>query len=100
MTDPRRAARVWLAVAVATLWAVSVGSHQEDVPEASLFPTQAFSKPAGRRRCGTRRRLVSLLRWGVNAILTAVIQHSPLPLGSLIPDSWPRDSLQILAPVT
>ena len=31
MTDPKRAERLWLGIAVATLWLVSVGSQKEDL---------------------------------------------------------------------
>ncbi len=38
MTDPDRAARLWLAVAVATLWLLSVGGAAEaSVPESTLL---------------------------------------------------------------
>ena len=34
MRDPERAARLWLAVAVATLWLLSVGGvAEDDIPE-------------------------------------------------------------------
>ena len=39
MTDPQRAARLWLAVAVATVWLLSVGGLAEDtIPESPLWP--------------------------------------------------------------
>ena len=37
MTQPDRAARLWLAVAVATLWLLSVGGQAEEtIPESTL----------------------------------------------------------------
>ena len=39
MTNPQRAARLWLAVAVATLWLLSVGGMAgETIPESTLLP--------------------------------------------------------------
>jgi len=51
MTDPQRAERLWLAIAVATLWLVSVGgkadgryTHSGLPPSQHLLPTSAISK--------------------------------------------------------
>ena len=37
MVDPARAERLWLAIAVATLWAVSVGGEVDATLEAEQF---------------------------------------------------------------
>jgi hypothetical protein len=100
MTDPDRVERLWLALAVASLWGLSVGTQREDAPEAwelacSASPAGRPSRP--RRRSGTRRRALSLLRRGVSAICGAIVQHRPLPLGWLLPDPWPRSSPPQLA---
>src|SRR5215470_4806378 len=52
MSDPQRAARLWLAVAVATLWLLSVGGMAEDtLPVSTLLPlTEADGPPARQRR--------------------------------------------------
>jgi hypothetical protein len=90
MTDPARAARLWLAVAVATLWLVRVGGEvEDDIPDGTLLDlTPAL---AGRRRSrrATRLRLVSLFRLGWAAILAALLRHAPLPQGVFRPDPWP-----------
>lgn len=52
MTDPERATRLWLAIAVATLWVVSVGSQVEDALPASSFDDLPASHVA--RRGSTR----------------------------------------------
>src|SRR5215831_13293142 len=46
MCDPHRAARLWLAVAVATLWLLSVGGLAQDtLPESTLLPLTAADVP-------------------------------------------------------
>ena len=103
MTDPRRAERLWLAVSVATLWLVSVGSEAEDnaaipegvIPEIVDFLVQPNTKR--RMRKATKLRLVSVFRRGWITILVSFIRHDPLPLGRFIPEPWPMfpfESLQ------
>src|SRR5437016_11856049 len=61
MTKPERAARLWLAVAVATLWLLSVGGEAEETIPCSTMPYLTALVPAPRRtRRGTRNRLLSL----------------------------------------
>ena len=90
MTDPGRAARLSLAVAVATLWLVSVGGVAEDALAQStvLDVTAVLGMPRCQRRA-TRLRLVSVFRRGWSTILVALLQHEPRPVGRLIPDPWP-----------
>ena len=38
MTDPVRASRLWLAVAVATIWLLSVGGEGDETIPESTFP--------------------------------------------------------------
>lgn len=89
MSDPQRAARLWLAVAVATLWLLSVGGAAEDripVGTLPLLPTNFLSLP--RQRQATRLRLVSVFRQGWIAILVALLNHQRLPIGRFIPEPW------------
>jgi hypothetical protein len=74
MTAPERAARLWLAIAVATLWVVSVGGEAEaTLPASSLdaLPTLHVARQRTQRR--TRPRLLSCFRCGVLTILVALI---------------------------
>ena len=76
MTDPARAARHWLAMAVATLWVVSVGGQVDLAqPPASILPFLPILRPRH------RPRLLSCFRQGLLSILVALIDHRPLPFG-------------------
>lgn len=82
MTDPDRAARHWLTIAVATLWVVSVGGQAEaERSAATLDPLEHApkSQPA-------QPRLLSCFRQGILKIRTALIKQNPLPFGRFFPD--------------
>jgi hypothetical protein len=73
MTRPERAERLWLVMAVATLWVLSVGGaadaqHTEQTPD------------------GKPLRALSCFRQGLNQIHVANDNAEPLPLGRFIPD--------------
>jgi hypothetical protein len=89
-TQPDRAARLWLAVAVATWWWRSVGGEADATLPAStvLDVTARIPQPARTRRA-TRRRLVSVFRRGWPLSLVAVLDQAPLPLGRFVPAPWP-----------
>jgi hypothetical protein len=90
MTDPGRASRLWLAVAVATLWLVRVGSEVEDtIPESTLLSLVTIDLKPQRQRQATRLRLVSVFRRGWVALLGALLDDAPLPSGRFQPDPWP-----------
>jgi hypothetical protein len=93
MTDPERASRLWLAVAVATLWLLSVGGEAElldaTVP-ASTLPDVTQALALGRRqRRATRLRVVSVFRRGLALIWAALLNRTPLPTGRFVPEPWP-----------
>ena len=91
MTDPQRAARLWLAVAVATLWLLSVGGMAEDtVPESTLLPLADADCLPSRSRRATQLRLVSVFRQGWITILVALLNQRRLPLGRFVPEPWPQ----------
>ena len=90
MTHPARAARLWLAVAVATLWLVSVGGVAEDaIASSTVLDVTAVLGAQRRQRRATRLRLVSVFRRGWITILVALLRHEPLPPGRLQPEPWP-----------
>src|SRR5919109_1266470 len=93
MTQPERAARLWLAVAVATLWLLSVGGEAEETIPASTVPDLTALVPGQpRTRRATRLRLVSVFRRGWNLILVALLDQAPLPMGRFVPEPWPAVS--------
>jgi hypothetical protein len=80
MTDAGRAARLWLAVAVATLWLLSVGGAADDaVPASTLHDVTGLALGRLRSRRATRLRLVSVFRQGWNTILVALLRQQQFP---------------------
>jgi hypothetical protein len=90
LRDPDRAARLWLAVAVATLWWLSVGgAADETIPSSTRLDVTALCPGRTRTRRATRLRLVSVLRQGWVALWVALLRQEPLPEGHLVPEPWP-----------
>ena len=90
MTDPARASRLWLAIAVATLWVVSVGGEADASQPASTLESLPELHVA--RRTATQRsqpRLQSCFAQGLQLIFVALLKAEPLPLGQFIPEVWP-----------
>ena len=82
MTDPARAERVWLPMALCTFKLLAVGDAIEQ--DASL-PIWGSSTPTLLRHRATR-----LVRLGWLALRAAHVTARPLPrITSLSPDSWP-----------
>jgi hypothetical protein len=87
MTDAERAARLWLALAVATLWLLSVGEEAAaDIPESTL-PELPANQLHPRRRDGWP--LVSVSRRGRAFLLAILLSDQPLPRGHFTPAPWP-----------
>ena len=112
MTEPQRAERLWLAIAVATLYLVSIGGQAEaDLPASSLPPLDEITSNAHTENNLTLNsgessfdeprlkhpnseytnptRLLSCFRRGFLIILASVIKGMPLPRGRFIPDFSP-----------
>ncbi len=85
MTNPERAERLWLALAVATLWVISTGDAlEQDV----VLPVIRDLSP--RQDARPRPRLVRLFRLGHLGLLAAAVLGQPLPLPTrLSPASLP-----------
>src|SRR5215470_12240668 len=78
MTQPARAARLWLAVAVATLWLLSVGGEADaTIPASTVLAVTALAPQPVRTRRATRLRLVRVLRRGWDLILVALLDQAP-----------------------
>lgn len=98
MTDPRRAERLWLALALATWWCLAVGGEAEaDVPVETVpaVPGKARrSVPGSGRQQKGRWRLVGALLRGHSLILAALLLWQPLPWGRGKPEPWPEMPIQ------
>jgi len=94
MLDPQRAERLWLALAVSTLWVVGVGSQAE----VSRPPTQLDRLPprhvarqtAGRGTKGPRGRELSCVTRGRLCLVAAVYLGETWPQAALWPEAWPQ----------
>jgi len=92
MTDPQRAERLWLAMAVATLWVVSVGCQAEVSQPVAVLDDLPLLHIA-RRRVGTERaqgRVLSCFRRGRLLLVAALINRQSLPVGQIVPEPWPK----------
>ncbi len=67
------------------------GAHPPAPARPRLDVTDALIGQRRPRRA-TRRRVVSLLHRGWITILVALLEQAPLPLGTLLPEPWPRVS--------
>jgi hypothetical protein len=95
MNDPERVARLGVALAVASLWMLSVGSevdellHDEGLPDLYGLLQQSARTP--------RQRQVRVLRLGLLWVVVRLLQGNNVPLPRrLIPEPWP----QALPPAT
>jgi hypothetical protein len=98
MTDPARATRLWLVLALAHLWMMSVGGEAEIDAGDLLAPVLAPHYPAT-----TAPRSLSCLNRGWLRIIVALLTQRPLPLGRFWPEPWPtlpfnRTMLDFLMP--
>jgi hypothetical protein len=89
MTDPTRATRLWLVLALAHLWTVSLADEAQPSLALPLAPP--------------RTRALSCLNQGWLRILIAIVTHQPLPRGRFCPLPWPalpfsRSILDLLMP--
>jgi hypothetical protein len=90
-TDPGRAARVWLALAIANLWMVTLGSQLETGPTAEIADLPDLSPILASTLKTSRRRRIRLFRLGWLWLLVQLITAQPLPLPrQLVPEPWPE----------
>jgi hypothetical protein len=90
MVDPERATRFWLAIAVATLWVLSVGGEADaNIPASSLDALPENHIARCRAPKDPHVRLLSCFHRGVMIIIMALIAQRQLPLGRFIPEPWP-----------
>lgn len=90
MRDPRRAERLWLAMAVATLWTVSVGGQAEarrSLPVAADLPTTRIARQQPRSQ--QRPRTLSCFRRGRLALIATLTVGQEPPQGRFLPEPRP-----------
>jgi hypothetical protein len=85
MDDPARAERLWLAIAIATWWLLSVGGEAEAGIAVATFP----AIPGSPRQQAHHWRLVGIFRHGWSLIMAALFEHRALPVGKACPEPWP-----------
>ena len=116
MSDPKRAERLWLAIAVAMLWLVCVGGEADAQLEVSSLKsvvesqhiaesdpqTEGHDEPEGPSDSASQKnaiphadttrppRVLSCFRRGFLTILAAVFKGEALPIGRFIPDAFGR----------
>ena len=117
MTDPGRAERLWLVLAVATLYVVAIGGEADEAEFADATAPEpadqsARSNPGrrpargGRRRTGdaaerpvrareprrrpsgTKRRLVGIFAQGLAVLVSLLVGGHELPRPSWRPEAW------------
>ncbi len=85
-----RASRLWLAMAVAMLWVLSVGGEADArllAGSLEALPERQVARRLLRR--GSRPRLVSCFARGIALIVGTLLMGQPLPLGQSLPEPWP-----------
>ena len=89
MSDPARASRIWLAMALATLWMITIGSQLELGPSEQMPELPDLRVLLGLK--GKRRpRTLRLFRLGWLYLLVQLIQGQEIPLPKrLVPEPWP-----------
>ncbi|MBT9096125.1 hypothetical protein KFZ76_19570 [Methylovulum psychrotolerans] len=88
MDDPARAERLWMAIAIATWWLLSVGGEAEAGADTPLDIKEP-SVPGAARRQGKRWRMVGIFQHGWSLIVAALLNHQLLPVKPGRPEAWP-----------
>ncbi len=87
--------RLWLAMAVAQLWTVSVGCQAEEEqrqkPLGESLPVKHIARRRRKRPAGQppERRLSCVVR-GRLGLVAALFTAEILPCGRLLPEAWPQ----------
>lgn len=94
--DPKRAERHWLAIAIATLWQVSVGGQVDaNLPISSLDELPPTHIARRNFKNSVLHRCLSCFRRGFLVIKAAILNRLPLPQGGFFPEPWPSFTPQL-----
>jgi hypothetical protein len=85
-SDPDRAARHWLVLAIATLWTVAVGTRVEDAALRDRCPTRCWRPP---RTAGDAPRTASIFAQGWGWLVRQVVCGRLWTRLWLLPAPWP-----------
>jgi hypothetical protein len=86
MEDPQRAQRLWLAMAVATLWLLRVGGSDF---AAEGWQAEESASRQHEQPCPKCCRMSSVFARGQRVILMTLLKQRRLPLGQWLPQPWP-----------
>ncbi len=102
ITDPQRGERLWLALAVATVWTLAYGTWVEDQRDGPPSPATSASvapgprgveEPTGEYVPPTRPRLKSIFRQGLERLAETIWGHKrPLRRLRLVPEPLPGET--------
>jgi hypothetical protein len=80
---------MWMAIAIATWWLLSVGGEAEAQADAQLNITEP-SIPGAARWRGKSWRIIGIFQHGWSLIIAALANHQLLPVKPGQPEAWPR----------
>ncbi len=85
-TDPDRASRHWLVIAVAMLWVMAYGSRAEDADALGVRPDKLRLPPDTYIE---HSRVISVFSQGISWMLTRMLKGRMWSVLWLIPEPWP-----------
>ena len=91
LTNPQRAERQWLAMAVALLWTITLGGEQEAESEHELMSDGSESPSIN------SLRQISCFLNGLLTILARLLMGQPIPFGRLFPLPFNHPSLSFFS---
>ena len=89
MEDPARAERLWMPIAIATWWLLSVGGEAEAQTDSFVTITSCFSAAGSARRRGKGWRVVGIFHHGWCLIVAALLNQQLIPVKPARPEAWP-----------
>jgi hypothetical protein len=88
--DPRRVARHWLILAIATLWTLACGTRAEEAEETGQPPARLCLPPPRGSDRPRRPRRVSVFRRGLEVFCRCLVRGRLWRRLWLAPDPWPQ----------
>lgn len=95
LSDPLRAERIWLAIAVATLWTLSVGGSADSQFNQNKVGETLHHRSFNSLKTSPVRHLSCFLR-GLLTIMADFLNGKPVVLPPLRPEPWPNSFPQTI----